>query len=412
MPGYSTNVVITESGIFLRVGIKNKFINSKTCLEKIMELQNKFRNGEYMRKVTDFFKNFSVMTVYGTHKVYKIDSVSFDLNVKNKKINYKDKEGIMSEITLEKYYKDQYQREIRKPDQPLLVSYVKNSKGENDPVYLVPELCYLTGMDEEMKSMENLKKSMTTRTKVSPKDKMDRIYDIKSMIYKQNNNKKTRIIKSTGEVRTLPDPDEIRRQWGMDVSDFKQFTGRELDAPKIIFKREQTKINGGRFRPSTLLEPVHLDKNSWCIICSQYNRSAADTFVANFQKACGQMGVTVENPRVHDIRARNEEEWVEYLSSMDFNDDLKIIMVILDRGSKNYYASIKKFIYSEIGMPVQVVLKENSSKNLSYFSNVLNQMVVKMGGKLYKIPLDNKLATTVKYLNLFLGLYDNRIRCS
>ena len=41
MPGYSTGAIITESGFFLRVGLKNKFINGTTCLEKINELSKK-----------------------------------------------------------------------------------------------------------------------------------------------------------------------------------------------------------------------------------------------------------------------------------------------------------------------------------------------------------------------------------
>ena len=395
MPGYSTNVSITESGIYLRVGIKNKFINSKTCLDKIIELQNNYKNGEYTRKVNEFFKNYSVMTIYGNHKVYKIDAVSSGSYVTNKMINYKDKNGIITEISLQKYYKDQYQRDIKNLDQPLLISYVKNSKGENDPIYLVPELCYLTGMDEDMLSMESLRKSMTTRTKVSPKDRMDKIYDVKSMFYCKNKNKKTRVNKTTGELKTLPDPNEIRQTWGVDIGDFKQFTGRELNTPDIIFDKETAQIKGGRFRASRMLSPVHLDQNSWTIVCSQYNRSTADTFIQSFQRACGQMGLKVDKPRINEHKARNPDEWIDFLKSLDYNNGLRIIMVILDRGTKHFYSNIKRFIYTQVGMPVQVVLKENSTKNLSYFSNVLNQMVVKMGGILYKIPLHNNLSSKV-----------------
>jgi aubergine-like protein len=396
MPGYSTNVMITESGIFVRVGIKNKFINSKTCLDKIRDLQDHYRNGEYMRKVTEFFKNYSVMTVYGNHKVYKIDAVTFDLNVLNKTINYKDKNGVCTEITLQKYYKDQYQRDIKNSDQPLLITYVKNSKGENDPIYLVPELCYLTGMDDEMRSMESLKKSMTNRTKVGPKDRMDRINEIKSMIYNKNTRKRIRINKNTGEERQLPDPDDIRQQWGVNIGDFKQFTGRELNAPEIEFEGDIGQIRGGKFRPSRLKDPVHLEASSWTIICTQYNREAADKLINNFKNASRQMGVNVETPsRVKEHRGRNSNEWIDELKNMDFNHGLRIILVVLDRSTKSFYSSIKRFLYAEVGIPTQVVLKENCSKNLSYFSNVLNQMIVKMGGILYKIALHSALSSKV-----------------
>jgi aubergine len=405
MPGYSTNVMITESGIFLRVGIKNKFINSKTCLEKIRELNSQYRNGEYMRKVTDFFKNYSVMTVYGNHKVYKIDAISFDSTVTNKTIPYRDRNGISTEITLHKYYKDQYQKDIKHLDQPLLISYVKNSKGENDPIYLVPELCYLTGMDEDMRSMESLKKSMTSRTKVSPKDRMDRINEFKSMIYNRNQRRKVRINRNTGEEKVIPGPDDIREQWGVNVGDFKQFTGRELNSPEICFDGEIAQIRGGKFRANRLISPVHLDEKSWTIISSYHNRQAADGLINSFKNASKQMGVKVESPKIRDHRARNPEEWIEELKNMDFNHGLRIVLIILDRSTKSFYSSIKRFLYSEVGIPVQVVLKENCSKNLSYFSNVINQMIVKMGGMLYKIPLHPMLSKIVNtYLYYFFSL--------
>ena len=82
-----------------------------------------------------------------------------------------------------------------------------------------------------MKSKKDLKKSIRSITKVSPKDRMDRIYNIKSMIYKQNSTTKTKI-KLTGEVGIIKDPDEIRTQLGVNVEVFKQFTGREKNSPQ------------------------------------------------------------------------------------------------------------------------------------------------------------------------------------
>jgi len=75
------------------------------------------------------------------------------------------------------------------------------------------------------------------------------------------------------------------------------------------------------------------------------------------------------------------------MKQMDLKN-AKVILVVLDRNTKHIYKTIKRFIYCELGIPVQVVLKENSSKNLSYYGNVLNQIIAKMGGQLYNVPLD------------------------
>ena len=122
-----------------------------------------YKNGEFTRAVKEYFKNTSVMTTYGNCRVYKIDEVAFDLFIYNKQIAHRDSSGVTSMITLEKYYLYQYNKTIKIKDQPLLVSYRKNATGDNDAIYLIPELCYLTGMDEDMRSNDTLKKNMTKR---------------------------------------------------------------------------------------------------------------------------------------------------------------------------------------------------------------------------------------------------------
>ncbi len=65
--------------------------------------------------------------------------------------------------------------------------------------------------------------------------------------------------------------------------------------------------------------------------------------------------------------------------------DYSIIVIILSRNEKQFYKYIKNKVMSQYGIPSQVVLRENFSKNLSYFTNVLNQMNNKVGGELFKI---------------------------
>lgn len=393
LPGYSTSVIITESGIYLRAGVKNKFINGKTCWEKIEELQKTYKNGEFCRAVTEFFKNQSVMTTYGNYRVYKIDTVSFDLTVTNKTIMTRDRDGVMTEITLQRYYEIQYSKQIKILDQPLLVSYKKTSTGENDAIYLIPELCYLTGMDEEMRLNEPLKKNMTRGTKITPKERMDKIFQIKQLIYKKNAKKTVKVNRVTREEFELPDPTEIAAQWGLNVTDFKEFKGRQLDTPSLLFSGESVNISNGKFRSKKMLKPVHLDENSWAVICSQKNASDADKMTRSLNTASEQMGLIVKPPRIFKINARNKDEWVENIESLNLAESpLKIVLVVLDNYSKDYYSSIKRYLYCELGLPSQVVLKENGGKNLSYFSNVLNQMVAKMGGALYSIHLDDIFA--------------------
>lgn len=397
MPGYSTSVSITESGLYLRVGLKNKFINGNTAYEKIHELSEKFKNGELKQNIQDFFHRVSIMTSYGNFKVYLIEAVNFDINVTNKTINRKDRDGLIQEITLQQYYREQYNKEIRFLDQPLLMCYKKTPQGDQETIYLIPELCLLTGMDEDMRSQEGLKKNMTSRTKVTPKDRMNRINEFKNLVYKQNKEKRRRTNKMTNETYTLPDPNEIREQWGLNIGDCKEFKGRELAPPNIMFRDGEGRINGGKFRGMKMTQPVSLEAGTWACICTKQNEETARQMIKSLQSASGNLGVAVEFPiRFLAHNSRRAEEWVDCLKNLDFNGGCKLIFIVLDRNSKQFYKLIKKYIYTEVGVPVQVVLKENASKNLSYYSNVLNQIVVKMGGQLYTIPMDSGLTKNVK----------------
>ncbi len=241
MPGYSTSVNITETGLFLRTTLKSKFINGKTCYQKLLEFREKFQNGNLERQCKDFFQNISVMTTYGVHRVYRIDHINFDLNVKNKEIPVKDANGEVKNITLFQYYKTQYGRTVQDLEQPLLVAKNEMGQGEKGEVYLVPELCFLTGMSDEMKADENLKKNMMGKTRMVPNERMEKIGQIKKLLL--NTKKYEKLNKTTKEKETKPSPNDIREEWGLGVGDFITIKGRELDPPKVVFHGNSKLLN-------------------------------------------------------------------------------------------------------------------------------------------------------------------------
>ena len=81
------------------------------------------------------------MTYYN-YRVYTISSIEFTMNPRNKfLLTSKNKM-----ISYADYYLEQYKVAIEDMEQPLLRCHMK-STGQD--VYLVPELCVLTGVTEE-----------------------------------------------------------------------------------------------------------------------------------------------------------------------------------------------------------------------------------------------------------------------
>lgn len=88
-----------------------------------------------------------VMTGYN-NKTYRIDDVDFDKNAQSK--FYLRKED--REITYEEYYRTRYQQRIRYPLQALLMCLPSRrdiNRGNTEPIYLIAELCGMTGLTKE-----------------------------------------------------------------------------------------------------------------------------------------------------------------------------------------------------------------------------------------------------------------------
>ena len=70
-----------------------------------------------------------------------------------------------------KYYEDRYNRKITDPKQPLIISMPKVREvrsGVGGPIYLIPELCNMTGLSDEQRANFNLMKAMGEYTRQDP----------------------------------------------------------------------------------------------------------------------------------------------------------------------------------------------------------------------------------------------------
>ena len=82
------------------------------------------------------------LTTYN-NKTYRIDDVTFKLNPTH---TFTKKNG--EQISYVNYYQDVYKIKIRDIKQPLLISRAKardRRAGQDELIYLIPELCIMTG---------------------------------------------------------------------------------------------------------------------------------------------------------------------------------------------------------------------------------------------------------------------------
>jgi hypothetical protein len=75
-------------------------------------------------------------------------------------------------IKIYEYYKQVYNITIKNKEQPLLIVEGKQPQGKKISLYFVPELCTLSGLDEESTKDKKFMKNLADNTKFSPTAKV------------------------------------------------------------------------------------------------------------------------------------------------------------------------------------------------------------------------------------------------
>lgn len=405
LPGFATASVITTTGLYLRINDKNKLISNQTALQKINQLKEKFKNGSYEVEIKQFFNHMSVMANYGTHRVYTIDDISFEKNLDNVRISIKGGDGNPKEVTLFEYYKLNYPNvPINDRNQPLLMHKVNPDSLE--VVYLVPELMMICGLDDDRNDVQDpqeAKRKLASRGKLTPPQKLQKLETIQKILY--NKEKKSLPAKQNKPRVEFPSADDVRRKWGLGFEGFLHFNGRTLEPPRIIFADGEQPINRGRFRQGRAVKPVHFSNREWVCYTTTDSKKDAEQMVQSLLRSARNLGINIEEPQIVAFNVRRASDFVEELRQQDLNHGKKLALVVLSRYTKHYYPDLKKFFYGEPGLPCQMVHTDKKGQNLSYYSNVLAQMVVKARGELHSINLDNKLKSTP---SMIVGLDSSR----
>lgn len=84
------------------------------------------------------------------------------------------------EISYQDYYKKSYSIDIGDLNQPLLISRPKKKDikvGRTESIYLLPELCCLTGLSEEARADFSVMKDVAAHTRIAPQGRTQTLTD-------------------------------------------------------------------------------------------------------------------------------------------------------------------------------------------------------------------------------------------
>ncbi|XP_029341152.1 piwi-like protein Siwi [Acyrthosiphon pisum] len=375
-PGYEATIGRYEDNILLCAEISTKVMRQETVLDFLNQCAaDRNRNKDWMMNFIRGVVGTTVMTKYN-NETYRIDDIDENSDPTSE---FSKKDG--SKITYIQYYKENWNLTIRTTRQPMLISKNKRSIrrfGEEDTlIYLVPELCVMTGLNDAMRNNFKLMKDMAIHTRVNPKGRMERLTNFSN-----------RLIKTPDSVNEL-------KRWNLTLSNkLVELTGRTLP-PEPIQSRTNG-YNGGEEADWTKnLRSLPMFTSAimkhWVILAPRDCCREVDLFAQTLVKTAQGMNFTLPKPSIVPMNDGKANTFLSNLEQVINVSNPAFILCVIPSARGDIYSLIKRKLCIDRAVPSQVVLLKNVQKNdLSICTKIAIQINCKLGGAPWLVTIPKK----------------------
>lgn len=376
-PGYVTAVDEYEGGIQLCCDTSHRVLRTQTVLDVIAEISSR-NPAAFKDHIMKTVIGASVLTRYN-NKIYRVDDIAWDRSPND---SFDTTSG--DTITYCYYYKKQYGLEIKDLRQPLLISKVKkklqNQEKIEQLICLVPELCFMTGLTDEMRSDFKVMKDIATYTRVTPNQRQG---SLKTFIERVMSNDRAK---------------SLLEDWGLKLEPSTvELTARVVKNEDIIFGgnrkvpgSQQAEWSGALSRNLVISA---IDLMSWVLLRTARDLRYGNDFIDTMQKVGPQMGIQIAQPSVVELRDDRTESYVRALRE-SIRPNVQIVVIICPTARDDRYSAIKRICCSEMPVASQVINSRTLSKReklRNIVQKIALQINCKLGGTLWavQVPLVN-----------------------
>ncbi|XP_077485667.1 piwi-like protein 1 [Amblyomma americanum] len=370
--GLVTAIGQHESGVMLRTNPLHKVLRRDSVYDLMSQIEHV---PNYKEECVKRVAGCIVVTPYNG-KTYRVDDIDWD---KNPACTFETMEGPK---TYADYYRVQYEKRIRDMRQPLLVCRPKDKDlraGRTQNIYLVPELCVLTELTEEMRANVSMMRDLAQHTDVEPSKWVRNLLEFMARI---NNNEAIRNDMDSWDL--LYDDSLVR------------IDARVLPPEKVMQGSNAYRYSAATadFSRETRDRPLHVAVavESWLVICHRREETNVTEFVRTLMSVCPPMGVKIGQPRLVLLDDDGPTDFVQALHQLARGGNIQLALIVLHNNRKDRYDIIMKEACVDLGLHTQVVLARtigNSTNIHSVATNVAVQLNCKLGGEAWclEIPL-------------------------
>ncbi|KAH3757377.1 piwi A [Pelomyxa schiedti] len=357
----------------LNIDLAHKVIRLDTVAQELMQIwQTVGQNVElYKAKANEELPGQTVLTRYtkANSRTYMISHLDWERSPTS---TFQNDQG--QQMSFVEYYKQHYGITLRALTPPLIA--IKQGEGF---IYLMPELCFMTGLSESMRKNFSVMKSLADYTRINSATRASEIMQI------------------VGNQLNSPAGKAQMAEFSAALSpNFMTVNARRIAPENIIFGRNQ--INRG------------VDNASWGNILGRMpplSVASAGTMAVVFPERLQGDAVNLVNalaatgaPMGFQFRAVSiplqydrRDDYLRALQQAVSSPEVQFILCILFNEAKDKYDAIKQFLTSEASArPSQVVLAKSLDprKINTVCQRVLLQINVKLGGELWTVDIPLK----------------------
>ena len=374
-PGFTTSFMETDSGNYLNVTLKNKIIQSDTVLDYLSSYKYENKSNQNFIKEQLIGRGFKVSYA---KRNYHIDDILFDRSPKTQTFISNGKT-----LKLSDYYEKEYKIKIKNVNQPLILVRKKDNNGDVKNLFFIPELCYLSGLEDEDTKNGQFMKELAKLTKLEPNERI------------QKTNEFIKLLEDSTKDKNHPEKLSAKEKselYGIKVEPLNElFTAYYMKETKLLGGNKKEVHSNDRTFP--VLEKKNM--TNWICFYEKSNYDDAENLFNTLSKASKAYGLKINEPEWIEMPNKSKaKDWTETADEYFNKDENKYDFAIFLLGKNDFiYPQLKKHSLCTNGYVSQVIKTRSIQKKgaMSVCSKILLQINAKLGGISYKAIVDKEI---------------------